>query len=129
MHRLGRCAAGLSPGDPCANVVVDVTRVSDSCGFSVPHLELVEDRDLLDRWAGRKTPEQLDGMRRAGLVVGRTLLYPQDGDVAAAVPLAERALALLGDDGRLLATPTGVLSMAEVLPQAFGPDDLEGAQP
>ncbi|MFF8895253.1 CGNR zinc finger domain-containing protein [Brevibacterium casei] len=26
MHRLGRCAAGLSPGDPCANVVVDVTR-------------------------------------------------------------------------------------------------------
>ncbi|WP_336722475.1 pyridoxamine 5'-phosphate oxidase family protein [Cellulosimicrobium cellulans] len=44
-------------------VVVDVTRVSDSCGFSVPHLELVEDRDLLDRWAGRKTPEQLDDYR------------------------------------------------------------------
>ena len=44
-------------------VVVDVTRVSDSCGFSVPHLELVEDRDLLDRWADRKTPEQLDAYR------------------------------------------------------------------
>ena len=26
MHRLGRCAASLTPGDPCANVVVDVTR-------------------------------------------------------------------------------------------------------
>ncbi|MFT4088362.1 MAG: CGNR zinc finger domain-containing protein [Gordonia sp. (in: high G+C Gram-positive bacteria)] len=26
MHRLGRCAAGLSPGDPCTAVVVDVTR-------------------------------------------------------------------------------------------------------
>lgn len=26
MHRLRRCAAGESPGDPCANVVVDVTR-------------------------------------------------------------------------------------------------------
>ena len=26
MHRLGRCAAGQMPGDPCANVVVDVTR-------------------------------------------------------------------------------------------------------
>lgn len=26
MHRLGRCAAGETPGDPCRNVVVDVTR-------------------------------------------------------------------------------------------------------
>jgi predicted RNA-binding Zn ribbon-like protein len=26
MHRLSRCAAGLAPGDPCRNVVVDVTR-------------------------------------------------------------------------------------------------------
>lgn len=26
MHRLGRCAAGETPGDPCTNVVVDVTR-------------------------------------------------------------------------------------------------------
>lgn len=26
MHRLGRCAAGETPGDPCANVVVDITR-------------------------------------------------------------------------------------------------------
>ena len=34
-----------------------------------------------------------------------------------------------GGDSCLLATPTGVLSMAEVLPQAFGPDDLEGVQP
>ena len=26
MHRLARCAAGETPGDPCRNVVVDVTR-------------------------------------------------------------------------------------------------------
>lgn len=26
MHRLGRCAAGTDPGDPCTAVVVDVTR-------------------------------------------------------------------------------------------------------
>ncbi|QCR20489.1 CGNR zinc finger domain-containing protein [Agrococcus sp. SGAir0287] len=26
MRRLSRCAAGLAPGDPCTNVVVDVTR-------------------------------------------------------------------------------------------------------
>ncbi|SIP89880.1 Pyridoxamine 5'-phosphate oxidase [Cellulosimicrobium aquatile] len=44
-------------------VVVDVTRVSDSCGFSVPRMALVEDRDLLDRWADRKTPEQLEAYR------------------------------------------------------------------
>lgn len=26
MHRLGRCAAGRDPGDPCTAVVVDITR-------------------------------------------------------------------------------------------------------
>lgn len=45
-------------------VVVDVTRVSDSCGFSVPRMTLVEDRDLLDRWAARRSPEQLTDYRR-----------------------------------------------------------------
>jgi hypothetical protein len=33
-----------------AIVVVDVSRVSDSCGYSVPIYEFVGDRDLLDRW-------------------------------------------------------------------------------
>lgn len=33
-----------------------------------------------------------------------------------------------GGPGMLLMTPTGVLSMAEVLPQAFGPHDLEQAR-
>ena len=41
-------------------VVVDVTRVSDSCGFAVPRMDFVEDRDLLDRWAQRKTTAQLE---------------------------------------------------------------------
>ena len=44
-------------------VLVDVTRVSDSCGFSVPRMAYVEDRDLLDRWAERKSAEQLDAYR------------------------------------------------------------------
>lgn len=34
-----------------------------------------------------------------------------------------------GGDACLLATPAGVMTMAEVLPLAFGPDDLEGAHP
>lgn len=44
-------------------VVVDVARVSDSCGFSVPLMEYVADRDLLARWAERRSPEQLDEYR------------------------------------------------------------------
>ncbi len=37
-----------------AVVVVDVTRVSDSCGYAVPRMELVEERETLDRvWRTR----------------------------------------------------------------------------
>ena len=44
-------------------VVVDVQRVSDSCGYSVPRMDYRGDRDLLDRWASRKSAEQLDTYR------------------------------------------------------------------
>jgi hypothetical protein len=37
-----------------AVVVVDVDRVSDSCGYGVPVMELVEERDQLHRWAVAK---------------------------------------------------------------------------
>jgi hypothetical protein len=30
-------------------IVVDVDRVADSCGYAVPHLRYVEDRDVLDK--------------------------------------------------------------------------------
>jgi hypothetical protein len=40
-------------------VEVEVTRVSDSCGFGVPRMELVEQRPSLAEWAARKGP---DGM-------------------------------------------------------------------
>jgi Pyridoxamine 5'-phosphate oxidase len=37
-----------------AVVVVDVTRVSDSCGYAVPRMELLEERETLDRgWRTR----------------------------------------------------------------------------
>jgi Pyridoxamine 5'-phosphate oxidase len=55
-------------------VVVDVDRVSDSCGFAVPRMMYAEDRDVLDRsherreaqyferyWA-RKNRESIDGL-------------------------------------------------------------------
>jgi hypothetical protein len=48
-----------------AIVVVDVTRVSDSCGYSVPLFEFVGDRDLLDRWSENKGEEKLEAYREA----------------------------------------------------------------
>jgi hypothetical protein len=35
-------------------VLVEVGRVSDSCGYAVPRMDLVADRDVLDLWAKKK---------------------------------------------------------------------------
>lgn len=35
-------------------IVADITRVSTACGFSVPMMDFVEDRDTLTRWAEAK---------------------------------------------------------------------------
>jgi pyridoxamine 5'-phosphate oxidase-like protein len=39
-----------------AVIVVDVTRIADSCGYAVPRMHLVGERDDLLRWADRKGP-------------------------------------------------------------------------
>lgn len=44
-------------------IVVDVERVSDSCGYAVPLMDYVDDRTLLSQWAQRKTAEELDAYR------------------------------------------------------------------
>jgi hypothetical protein len=44
-------------------VVIDLERVADSCGYSVPVLELVGERDILDRSHERKGPRELRGYR------------------------------------------------------------------
>lgn len=55
--------AGLRPnfggGHPGtrAIIVVDVERVADSCGYSVPFMELAGERTLLDDQHGRRKPE------------------------------------------------------------------------
>jgi len=46
-----------------AIIDVAVSRVSDSCGFSVPLLDYVGERDLLTQWAGHKTAEDLVAYR------------------------------------------------------------------
>jgi hypothetical protein len=47
-----------------AIVVVDVTRVSDSCGYGVPLYDFVGDRDLLDRWAENRGPAKVAEYQR-----------------------------------------------------------------
>lgn len=46
-----------------AVVVVDVERVSDSCGYGVPVMDVVEERDLLRLSAEKKGQEGMDAYR------------------------------------------------------------------
>ncbi len=46
-------------GDRRAIIVAELDRIADSCGYAVPLMDLRGERDLLTRWAGRKTPEGL----------------------------------------------------------------------
>ncbi len=48
---------------PRSVIVIDVTRVSDSCGYGVPILEFKESRDVLARWAATKGDEALPAYR------------------------------------------------------------------
>ena len=52
------------PG-PRAVIVVDVDRITDSCGYAVPKLVFEEERIVLSRWAERKSDEELDEYRLA----------------------------------------------------------------
>ena len=45
-------------------IVVEVDRVQTSCGFAVPLMEFVGDRDLLTDWAEKKGEEKLREYRR-----------------------------------------------------------------
>lgn len=46
-----------------AVIVVDVSRVSDSCGFAVPEMDFVRERDQLFRWAETRDAKQGDSWR------------------------------------------------------------------
>ena len=47
-----------------AVIVVAVERISDSCGYAVPFMDYVGDRDLLSRWAERKGDDGLAEYRK-----------------------------------------------------------------
>ncbi|MGF1426791.1 pyridoxamine 5'-phosphate oxidase family protein [Kitasatospora sp. LaBMicrA B282] len=44
-------------------IVVDCDRISDSCGWGVPRMSLIEDRSTLDRWAVRQDVQQTRAYR------------------------------------------------------------------
>ena len=46
-----------------AIIRVNVTRISESCGFAVPQFEFVTDRDTLDKWVEKNQPEELAAYR------------------------------------------------------------------
>jgi hypothetical protein len=61
-------------------IVVEVDRISDSCGFSVPLMDYVADRDLLDRSQERRAPEYFDeyrSTRNAVSIDGLPALAPE----------------------------------------------------
>ena len=39
-------------------IVIDVERVADSCGYSIPYMDLVDERPVLDKVHARRTPEE-----------------------------------------------------------------------
>ncbi|MET0735274.1 MAG: pyridoxamine 5'-phosphate oxidase family protein [Microbacterium sp.] len=46
-----------------AVIVVDVDRIADSCGWGVPMMDFVADRDIMRPWAEKKGPEGLERYR------------------------------------------------------------------
>jgi hypothetical protein len=76
--RLHGTGSVIMPGDPRfedlakhfpenpgtrAIIHIEVTRITDSCGYSVPYYDYKGDRDGLDKWAKVKGPEKLDAYR------------------------------------------------------------------
>lgn len=46
-----------------AVIVIDVARVSDSCGWGVPQMDFVAERDIMGPWAEKKGPDGLEAYR------------------------------------------------------------------
>jgi hypothetical protein len=58
-------ASGYGSSEPSrrAIIVVDLDRIADSCGYAVPVMDLVQERDVLVRHDERKTPAELAAYR------------------------------------------------------------------
>ncbi len=58
-----RLGTGTDRGNHRAIIVVTADRISDSCGYAVPIMHLTEERDVLARWAERRSAEALTAYR------------------------------------------------------------------
>jgi Pyridoxamine 5'-phosphate oxidase len=54
---------GVAAGNERSIIVVEIDRIADSCGYAVPVMELKTERDVLDRWAYKKSAAELDAYR------------------------------------------------------------------
>jgi hypothetical protein len=51
------------PGAERSIIVVQLSRITDSCGYAVPVMELRTERDVLDQWAEKKSAAELAAYR------------------------------------------------------------------
>jgi hypothetical protein len=58
-HFPAEAGLGTDRGNQRAIIDVEVDRIADSCGYAVPVMELACERDVLARWADKRTPEEL----------------------------------------------------------------------
>ena len=99
--------ADFPPADPVRSVarsivVVEVSRIADSCGFVVPRMDYVADRDQLHRWAETQQEKRGHHWQRLYMRANNTasidglkgldLPEPATEDEAAALSSAGKAL-------------------------------------
>jgi hypothetical protein len=65
-----------------AIIVVELQRIADSCGYAVPVMDLAHERDVLDRWAAKKTAAELASYRADHNAVSIDGLPALDEDLA-----------------------------------------------
>jgi hypothetical protein len=82
-QRFAELAARFEPHRGArAVIVISADRVADSCGFSVPLMQFVDERDQLDRWTDRKSDGELAAYRsekNSASIDGLPALPPADG--------------------------------------------------
>jgi len=59
----GTTEVGIDRGNQRAIIEVTADRIADSCGYAVPIMELAQERDILTRWAERRSPADLAAYR------------------------------------------------------------------
>ncbi|HET8645214.1 MAG TPA: hypothetical protein VFO85_06980, partial [Vicinamibacteria bacterium] len=83
-------------------VVVDVTRISDSCGFGVPRMDLVSERDQLLRWSEQQHARHGDHWKARYMAANNAASIDGLPGYAPAAELREEEAAALSSQGRAL---------------------------